>query len=93
MASLFESGRIVDLILVILVLEAVGLCVLATVQMRRGQVSPKVPGLLFNLAAGACLLLALRAVMTGADWTVAGAWLAASLVAHCSDLLRRFRHR
>lgn len=85
MAELFESGRIVDLILVLMALEALLFCALAMV--RRDRIP--LAGLLFNLSAGACLLLALRAVLTGAGWTVAGVWLTAALVAHVGDLVRR----
>ena len=90
MAALFESGRIVDLILLIILLEAVVFGGVALV--RRGRADrPRLRGLLFNLAAGACLLMALRSVLTGAEWTAAGAWLAAALVAHIADLTQRLR--
>jgi hypothetical protein len=38
------------------------------------------------LLPGACLLLALRAALTGAASTVILAWLAAALVTHLADL-------
>ena len=49
MAALIESGRVADLILAIMVLEAAVLCALA---MRRPAREP-VAGLLLNLGAGA----------------------------------------
>lgn len=85
MAELFESGRIVDLILALMALEALVFCALALA----GRDRIPLAGLLLNLAAGACLLLALRAVLTGAGWTVAGVWLTAALAAHVGDLVRR----
>lgn len=43
-----------------------------------------------NLAAGACLLAALRAVLGGAGWMVPCACLLAGLVAHLVDLRGRW---
>lgn len=87
MAALFENGRIVDLILALMIVEGVVFCGVTLVSGKRLPVV----GLLFNLAAGACLLLALRAVLTGAGWMVAAAWLAAALAAHLGDLFQRLR--
>ncbi|MBY6204882.1 hypothetical protein [Halomonas denitrificans] len=90
-AGLFESGRAADLVLVVLVVEAVLVCVLGAASRVRRSGGLPVAGLLFNLAAGACLVLALRAVLTGADWRVAGAWLGAALAAHVGDVVQRLR--
>ncbi len=87
MAELFESGRIVELIVAAMVLEALVLLALYL----RGRVRVPIAGLLLNLAAGVCLLLALRAVLTGSEWSIAGAWLAAALAAHVADLALRLR--
>ena len=87
MAALFESGRIVDLILVLMLAEAVVIGVFAMASRYRLPVA----GLLLNLAAGACLLLALRAFLTDAGWMVAGIWLTLALFAHLADLLARLR--
>jgi hypothetical protein len=46
---------------------------------------------LANLAAGACLLLALRAALTGASWPPVAAWLLAALLANLVDLAERLR--
>jgi hypothetical protein len=43
------------------------------------------------LLAGAFLLLALRAALTGAAWSWVAVWLVAGLVAHLVDLVRRWR--
>lgn len=85
MAEWFESGRIVEWIVAGMVLEALAFAALAA---RRRDVP--LAGLTLNLAAGACLLLALRAVLAGAAWTGAAAWLSLALVAHVGDLIVRF---
>lgn len=59
MSTLFDSGRIVDLILVLVVLDA--LLVFSVHVRRGGGVAPR--ALLANLLAGACLLLALRSAL------------------------------
>ncbi len=85
--ALFASGRIADLILLILAAEFAFLSCRATPG-RRGAGMVE---LIFRLAPGACLLLALRAALTGASWIWIAAWLAASLPLHLGDLLRRPR--
>ena len=87
MATLFESGRIIDLILVAVAVEAL---LLAVLRYRR-TAGPSLPGLIANLAAGAALMLALRAALTGAAWPVVAAFMLAGLVAHVADLTLRFR--
>ncbi len=85
MEWLFASGRIVDLILVLVAVEAVVLFLLA----RSGRISGGAAGILANLAAGACLMLALRAALVGAWWGWTAVWLAAALAAHVEDMRRR----
>jgi hypothetical protein len=87
MSELFASGRLVDLILILVVIEAVALLVYWR-RVRRG-VAPL--DLLPNLCAGAFLLLALRATLTGGGWTIACLCLAAAGLAHLTDLYRRWR--
>lgn len=87
MTALFESGRIVDLILGLMLVEALVVCALGL----WGRFRLPVAGLLLNLAAGACLLLALRAVLTDSGWFMAGMWLLLALFAHLGDLVQRFR--
>lgn len=87
MKDLISSGRIVDLILGIIVLEALVVAALALA--RRWRLAAF--GLLMNLAAGAALLLALRSVLIDASWMMTGAWLAAAFVAHLLDLGQRIR--
>jgi hypothetical protein len=87
MAELFASGRLVDLILILVVVEGTALML----YWRRfgGGVSPF--DLLPNLCAGAFLLLAMRAALTGGGWMVASGCLAAAGLAHLADLYRRWR--
>ena len=85
MADLFASGRIID---VILILMAVETAVLASRHLLTGRGIPAA-SLLANMAAGACLLLALRGALTGAAWSVIASALAAALVMHLFDLRSR----
>lgn len=84
MSGLFASGRVVDTILLIIALEAAWLLWRA-----RGRRSSVVLDTLFALGPGACLLLALRAALTGADWPWIALALAASFPLHLLDLRRR----
>jgi hypothetical protein len=87
MAELFANGRLIDLILIVVAIEAVVL-VLLWRYARRGIA----PGdLLPNLCAGAFLLLALRATLAGGGWTIASGCLAAAGLAHVIDVSRRWR--
>ena len=80
------SGRLVDLILGAMLLEGVGLL---AYRWRTGGGIPAT-GLLINLAAGASLLLALRAALVG-QMVLVPACLVAALVAHLVDLAVRWR--
>jgi len=85
--QLVMSGRIVDIMLVFLLLET------AWLAWRRQQSGrgPTLAMLMTNAGAGGSLMLALRAVLTGAGlgWIVAA--LLASLVFHVLDLTLRWR--
>ena len=87
MADLFASGRLVDFILVVVVLEAAVL-LLYWAGARRG-IAPL--DLLPNLCAGAFLLLALRATLAGSGWMIASLCLSAAGLAHLIDVYRRWR--
>jgi hypothetical protein len=81
-----RSGRLLDAILLLIVLEAV---VLGLWHSRTGHgIAPL--DLCLNLAAGALLLLAMRAALVSGDAAAAAPWLAAALVAHLADLTRRW---
>jgi hypothetical protein len=87
MGELFASGRIVDLILGLMLLEAL---VLLAYRRRTGRgIAPG--NLVVSLLAGALLLLALRLALTGEVWPAIAACLALALVAHLWDLARRWR--
>ncbi len=84
--ALFTTGRIVDLALALMALEMAGLWLVAR---ARNRAFPFVD-LAWNVAAGASLLLALRAGLTGAGWPWLALFLTAALVAHIGDVRRRF---
>lgn len=75
-----------DAILALVVLECVALIAW---RLRRGK-GPSPLDIAANLAAGACLLLAVRAALMG-DEIVLLVALAASGLAHVADLSRRWR--
>ena len=87
MEALFVGGRVIDLILALMAVEAV---VLAVVHRVHGHGIAPVR-LWPNLFAGACLMLALRASLTGAGATAIGSWLALGLVGHLVDLALRWQ--
>ena len=82
--QLFSSGRVVDLILVVMVVEAAWLMTRPGFRSAAARLD-----ILVALAPGALILLALRAAMTGADWRWIALALAASFPAHMLDLQRR----
>lgn len=86
MSALFASGSVIEWILVLVVLEALGLFALHRLTGR----GPAIADLLPNLAAGACLLLAVHAALLDRSWVWVAAPLGAALVAHLLDLSRRW---
>lgn len=87
MAELFASGRIIDVILALVALEALALLAW---RVRRGR-GPSVAMLLSNLASGAALMVAVRAALTDAHWTIIASCLLAALGAHLTEMCFRFR--
>lgn len=81
------DATLIDAILGLVALEAVGLAALHRLTGR----GPALSGMAGNLAAGACLLLALRAVLLSQPTSAVGAWLALSLMAHLVDLAQRWQ--
>ncbi len=87
MAELFASGRVFDLILAGMALEAIGL-----VSVYRAAGRGVRPGrLLPNLLSGMCLLLAMRAGIGGAWWGWVSTALLGALAFHVVDLRRAWR--
>lgn len=89
MHDLLASGRIVDLILGLMVPEALGLFAL----WRWSGLGVRPLPLLANLAAGGTLLLALRSALSGGSTTMLAVYLLLSLVAHIVDLACRWSVR
>jgi hypothetical protein len=87
MAEWLASGRLIDGILLIVLIEAAAI---SFYWAKTGKgIAPR--DVLPNLIAGACLLVALRLALTGSDWPPVCAALALSGVASALDLARRWR--
>jgi len=84
--SLIESGRIVDIVLAVLILEVV---MLAFWHRRTGRGVAALPAML-NAGAGGSLALALRAALVGDGWQWVTVWVLCALVFHAADLARRW---
>lgn len=82
MAGLFASGRIIDAVLLGVVAEA-GLLFFVF----RGRFA----SIGATIAAGAALMLAVRAALTGSPWPVVAAFMLAGLFAHLIDLALRWK--
>lgn len=81
MTELFASGHAVDIVLIVLAIEAVLL-------RRAGWPWTDVAT---TLLPAALILLGTRAALVGAHWTLVALPLAASLPVHLADLRRRTR--
>lgn len=86
--DLVASGRITEIALAVLVLEAV---LLTVVRRRLGRGIP-LSGIVTNFLAGAFLLLALRSALTDAGPMPIAVFLAGALVAHVADVAIRWRN-
>lgn len=80
--ALIAGGGIADLLVGLIVLEA-----LALAWRQPGRLRQAWP----SLAAGSGLALALRCALTGAPWPWLALCLAAAGAAHAVDVLRRWR--
>lgn len=83
----FGSGRIVDLVLAMMIVEAIALGLYFRFTARGIPFTD----LLINLASATCLLVALRAALTGQSWIWVASGLVASMFGHLLDLSRRWR--
>ena len=86
MESFFLSGRVVDYILVLILLELFGLGLWRGL----GRSGPEFGAVLPYLASGAALLCALRVALTGGEWPLMAAALLVAFAAHLYDLYRRW---
>lgn len=87
MIDIVASGRIADVILILMIVE--GAALMALWRLRRIGVRPA--ELATNLLAGAMLVFALRSALTGGDASLTAAFLAGALLAHGLDLWARWR--
>lgn len=87
MAEFFASGRVADLILLMLVLEGVAL---GAYHRRTGR-GIALRTILPFLLAGAAFALSLRAALTGAGWPLVALPLMGAFGAHLWDLAARWR--
>lgn len=87
MTPSIDASLAVDAILMLLAVEAAALLLLW--RWRGTGIAPR--RLLPMLAAGACLLLALRTVLAGAPWRWTALWLGLSFVAHLADIAGRWQ--
>jgi hypothetical protein len=87
LTEFFASGRAIDCILGLMFFEMIALLLLRRI-LRHGLQPIEVA---VSLAAGAALLLALRAALLGSPWQWISLWLIAALIAHLCDLRRRWK--
>jgi hypothetical protein len=85
MIALFSTGRVVDLILAFVFLEAVFIAI------HRGKTGRgvRLREIAAGMLAGVFLLLALRCALVGERWPWIATWLLAALIAHLADLAGR----
>ena len=79
MAWLFDSGRAVDIVLLVIMMELVWLVA------RGGW---RLTDALFRLGPGALMLLSLRSALVGLDWRWIALPLLLSFPVHLADLAR-----
>jgi len=85
--SLYDSGRVADLLLLLVAAEGAGL-----VWLHRRVGRPGLPwGILLNLLTGAALVAALGAALRSWPWTWIAAALLMAFVGHLADLILRWR--
>lgn len=82
---LVASGRLVDIALLALAIEFVALTAFAP----KAERARRAVDLVFALGPGACLMLALKAALTGAGWLWVIALVTLSFPLHLIDLARR----
>ncbi len=86
MTELFASGRIIDIIVAFMLIE----CLVLIVWRKQSGSGLSVSALVANLAAGAAMMLSLRAALLGRPWQIISLWLILALLAHAADLKIRW---
>ena len=86
MQAFFDSGNVFSMIIAMTILEAVLL--LALYGSSRQGIRPLY--LIPNLAAGICLMMALRAAVLDQPWTGIAIWLVSALIAHVIEVAARW---
>ena len=86
MLELFANGRVVDLILGLIVVEAI---VLFAYRRTTGK-GIALGDLVCNSLSGVFLLLALRSALVGVGWPLIALCLLAALLMHLADVWRRW---
>jgi hypothetical protein len=86
MGALFANGRIIDCIFLLIVAEVT---ILILIRKKTGRGLRPVD-LILSLLAGVALLFALRAALLGLAWPIVALFLFVSLLAHLTDLSRRW---
>ena len=87
--TLFVDGKIAELVLAVMVVEALVLVALS----RRAQSVPPATSIVFALVPGFFLVLALRAVFVHAQWFWIALGLTGALITHLIDMRMRFQSR
>ncbi len=87
LGELFATGRIVDIILVLVVMEGLALWLWH----RRTGRGLATGDILACLLPGACVFVALRLALVDTPWPWIALCLAAALAAHLTDVGRRLR--
>ena len=85
----FASGHVANLILVVMLIEGLALTIIAK-KSKRGTGGMRTSRIIMSLAAGAALVLALRAALTGAGWQWMALALTAAFIVHLIDLYWRW---
>ena len=80
MRAFFTNGHAVDLVLAVMVIEALFLIF----PLKRRALT-----VVLMILPGAAMMLALRAAVTGAEWPWVAVWLTLSLPLHLADLKHR----
>jgi hypothetical protein len=88
-AELFASGRAVDAIVFLMIIEYAALIFLC----KKLNCGASTAAWLANFSAGAGLLMSLRAALIGSPWQIVAIWLLLALFAHLADLKIRWAAR